>query len=223
MATLLGLASLSALAEDVYSHSMGNDAMPMRFDTQTYFMKPGDTATGDMRVCAMIPEQLVVNNVTFKGNNSDWAKVDEKQFPVTAALANNLTSSANIPVTVAVPSNFTGDHALIQTVVEAEAGVIALPLEGELRVIISNATVSQQDLPECKSLMDIQTSMIYNVLILGLPGAGLGAVGYFAYSRSKKKSQKQKASIGAKTLLILLSIVAFFLITGAFLFLLPLF
>lgn len=222
---VLGLVGLSIITEDAYSHSMG--PMPIRFDTQTYVMKPGDTVTRDIRVCAIFPEELVVKNVTFIGNNSDWAKVYERQFPVTAGLANNMTSSVYIPVTVSVPSNFTGDYALIQTVVEAEAGV-ALPLEGNLRIIISNATLTQQNLPECRSLLDrslpdIQTSMIYSAFILGLPGVGLGAVGYFAYTHSKKKSQKHKASIGAKVLLILLSIVAFFLIVGSFLLLQPLF
>jgi hypothetical protein len=66
--------------------------------------------------------------------------------------------------------------------------------------------------------MDIQTSLVYNAAILGSIGAGLGAVGYFVYRRSKAKSPQHKAGLGAKILLIFLSIIGFFLILGAFLF-----
>ena len=213
---LLTPAILSLLVKDVYSHSM---TTPFRVDTQTHFMKPGDMITSDMRVCMMLPETLTVNNVTFKGNNSDWAKVDEEQFPVTAAPSANGTASVSFPVTIAVPSNFTGDHALIHTVIETQFRDIVLPLESDLRIIISNNTVTSQNFPECGNLTDIQTGVIYNAIILGSVGAGLGAAGYFVYRRSKAKSPQHKASLGAKVLLILLSIIGFFLIGGAFLFL----
>jgi hypothetical protein len=64
------LAPALLLANDAYAHSMTDITGPLRIDTQTYFMKPGDSVIHDMEVCARFPDQLTVNNVTFTGNNS---------------------------------------------------------------------------------------------------------------------------------------------------------
>lgn len=213
---LAALVVFPMVANDAYSHSMNN---PFAIYTQTYFMKPGDTLTSEARVCAMLPIQLTVNNVTFSGNNSNWVQVNNDEFPLSAAPAANGTASVSFPVTVTVPANFTGDHALVQTVVGIQdGGGISLPLDTSLRIIITDSSVAPQNLPACTSLMETQRTLAATSLILGSSGAGLGAVGFFAYSRSKAKSAKNKASIASKVLLVLLATFAFFLISGAILF-----
>lgn len=204
--------------KDAYSHS--SQSLPVRIDTHSYVMKPGDTLTREMRICSMVPGNLVINNVTFNGTNSGWAKVDEQQFPVTAHWAANGTARAFVPVTVTVPSNFTGNHALVHTIVNT-TGPIPIPVQSDLRIFISNNTVTPQNLPECQSLLNIKRGFQYNAIVLGSVGAGLVTLGYFVYRRSRARSEKHKAGIGAKILLVFLALLGSFLIVLAFRLLLP--
>lgn len=214
IATLLALAIFSEMPKNAHSHSMG--PFPIRVDAPAYHVQPGETQTQEMRICSMLPSELVVNSVTFNGTNSDWAQVDERQFPIIATPSANRTASAHIPVTVTVPSNFTGDHAIIHTVVNTTSP-IPIPVQGDLIVLISNNTTASQNLPDCRSLIETRTAIQYTALILGSTGAVLIAVGYFVYRYNKAKSHDHKASIAAKILLILLATFGSFLIIGALL------
>jgi hypothetical protein len=217
VAALFALATFSAIPKEAYSHSMG--PLPIRADIPVYRMKPGDTQTQAMRVCSMLPGKLVIDSVTFNGTNSDWASVDKGRFPITVLPAANMTASASIPLSVTIPSNFTGDHAIIQTIVNTTSP-LALPVQGSLIVLISNSTVassSSQNLPGCKSLLEVQRGIQYSAIIVGAIGASLIAVGYFAFRRSKGKSQDNKPRRGAKILLVVLGIIGSFLIVEAIL------
>jgi hypothetical protein len=215
VAALFALATFSTILKDAYSHSMG--PLPIRADIPVYRIKLGEAQTQEMRVCSMLPGKLVIDSVTFNGTNSDWARVEKGSFPVIVTPAANMTASAIIPLSVTVPSNFTGDHAIIQTIVNTTSP-LALPVQGNLIVLITNNTVaSTQNLPECKSLLEIQRGIQYSAIIVGAIGAGLIAVGYFVFRRSKAKPQEQRARRGAKILLVVLGIIGSFLIVEAIL------
>src|SRR5881296_3567875 len=104
-----------ATAKDVYGHATG----PVIVFPQTYHMQPGQTLTQDMRICFMTGGNFAVNNITFRGNSSSWAKVDV-DLPVRAVGSLNAPSSLDIPVTITVPSNFTDKFSVIQTVVDVQ-------------------------------------------------------------------------------------------------------
>jgi hypothetical protein len=212
-AALLALAIFSEMP-NAYSHSMG--PFPIRVDAPAYHIQPGETQTQQMRICSMLPSELVVNSVTFNGTNSDWARVDERQFPIIAAPSSSMTASAYIPVTITVPSNFTGDHAIIHTVVNTTSP-IPIPVQGDLIVLISNNTATSQILPECNSLIEARATIQYTAIILGSVGAGFVAAGYLVYRYSKTRSRERKANLGAKIFFILIATFGSLLIIGALL------
>src|SRR5439155_8245135 len=161
---------------------------------------------------------FTVNNITFKGNSSSWAKVDV-DLPVRAVGSLNAPSSLDIPVTITVPSNFTDKFSVIQTVVDVQTpsnltqGISGIPI-----FITDNATADHQNLQDCNSFRDLQRAVIYAIIALILIGGALMALGYFVYRRSKKKSKENKASRVAKGFLILFVIMGFLvLITGLYL------
>src|SRR5438093_7974262 len=83
---------------------------------------------------------------------------------------------------------------------------------------LSHQSIAPQNLPECKSLTDIRTGFMYSSFISASIGVGLATVGYLVHRHSKKKSKENRASLGAKVLLILLAIVGFFMILAAVMF-----
>lgn len=202
-------------SSDAYAHSSTG---PVIIYPQVYHVQPGQALTHDVRVCLLTGEEFAINSITFRGNSSTWAKA-EQDFPVQAPAAADGASGVDIPVTISVPSNYTGSHTSIQVFVDIPAVADASAAMAGIPVLISDTPSSQQTLPDCNSFRDLQTAILYAIVILIAVGAALIALGYFVYRRSKGKSKEHRASRLAKAFSILFIVIGSLLIlAGMFLF-----
>jgi len=169
-------------------------------------MEPGQTLTQDMRICLLTGEQFTVKSITFRGNHSTWAKVDG-ELPAMVSAANDGASGIDIPLTITVPSNFSEKIAVPQVIVDVQTENQQLQAMSGIPIFIRNATVSQSNLPDCNSYRDIERALLYAVIIVIIVGGSLVALAYFVYSRSKRKSNQNKASVGSKIAAIIIIII----------------
>jgi hypothetical protein len=199
--------------ENVDAHSPG----PVIVHPQVYYMEPGQTLTQDMRICLLAGDHFVVNNISFTGNHSTWVKVDG-ELPVTASAVQDGASGIDVPITVTVPPNFSERIAVPQAVVEVKTENQQLQKTSGIPIFIRNATVTQSNLPDCNSYRDIMRALLYSSIILIVVGGALVGLGYFAYRRSKRRSNENKAIIAAKIgSIILIVISSLLLMLGIFL------
>lgn len=127
-------------------------------------------------------------------------------------------SAVDIPVTVTVPSNFTETHAIIQAVVELQNAAGPSQASGGLVIFIRDSPGTRQNLADCNSYNDLQTTVKSAIIIIIASGGALFALGFFVYRHSKKSSTENRASLGAKVFLVVFVIVgSLLLLTGLFL------
>lgn len=201
------------IAEDVAAHSTG----PVTIYPQGYSIQPGQTLTQDMRICLSTGGAFTVSNITFTGNYSDWATVNE-QFPVRAEGATSGASGMDVPVTVTVPADFSEPHAIIQTAVEVRNADDTISAIAGIPVFIRENTNSHQNLTDCNFISDVRASISYGIIISIFVGAALVAIGYYVFRRSRNKSRDLKASVSAKVLLVMFVMIgSLLMLAGLFL------
>jgi hypothetical protein len=201
------------LMKDAHAHASGSVIV----NSQFYNMQPGQTLTQEMRVCVLTGGDFTVNNITFSGNYSNWARV-ETDFPVEVVGAENGASAVDIPVTVTVPANFTENHALTQAIVEVQNAAGLSQASGGLVIFIRDSPGTPQNLTDCNRYNDLQTPVKSAIIIIIASGGTLLALGYLVYRHSKKNSIENRAGWGAKVLLVVFVILgSLMLLTGLFL------
>ena len=201
------------IAEYAAAHSIG----PVTIYPQLYYIQPGQTLTQDMRICVSTGSPFTVTKITFTGNNSNWATVNE-QFPVRADGATSGASGVDVPVTITVPVDFTEPYAIIQTAVEVRNADETISAMAGIPVFIRENTNSHQNLTDCNFTREVRASISYGIIISISVGAALVAIGYYVFRRSRIKSRDLKASISAKVLLVMFAMIGSLLIlAGLFL------